>query len=74
MRLNQLLFCVLSLAMGISFSADAQSYRGRRAGNVSLGGRIADCNLAGAVFMETNKAFNNIDGGRCVMNGARDSS
>ena len=71
MRLNQLLFCVLSLAMGISLSADAQSYRGRRAGNVSPGGRIADCNLAGTVFMETNKAFNNIDGGRCVMNGAR---
>ena len=71
MRLNQLLLCVFSLAMGISFSSDAQSYRGRRAGNVSPGGRIADCNLAGTVFMETNKAFNNIDGGRCVMNGAR---
>ncbi len=71
MRLNQLLLCVLSPAMGISFSADAQSYRGRRAGNVSPGGRIADCNLAGTVFMETNKAFNKIDGGRCVLNGAR---
>lgn len=71
MRNIQFLAALATLTLLVSFQAEAQSYRGRRAGNVSPRGRVADCNLAGTVFMEANKAFNNIDGGRCVMNGAR---
>ena len=68
-------FCSLvALAALVTFTStvDAQVYRGRRAGKtISPTGRLADCNLSGAVFMETNKAFNAIDGGRCILNGAR---
>ncbi len=34
------------------FDANAQSYRGRRAGNVTARGYVASCNMAGTVFME----------------------
>ena len=49
----------------------AQSYRGKRAGRANAMGRVNDCNLAGTVFMEVNRAFGMVDGGRCVLNGSR---
>jgi len=51
--------------------ADAQSYRGRRAGSVSARGSVADCNMAGSVFTEVGRNFSMVNGGRCVLNGSR---
>jgi len=59
-------FAVLSV-----FDANAQSYRGRRAGNVTARGYVASCNMAGTVFMEVGRNFGMVDGGRCVLNGSR---
>ena len=57
--------------MVLASTADAQSYRGRRAGSVTARGSIADCNMAGTVFMEVGKNFGMVNGGRCVLNGSR---
>ena len=57
--------------MVLASTADAQSYRGRRAGSVTARGSIADCNMAGTVFMDLGRNFGKVDGGRCVLNGAR---
>ncbi|MEC8362387.1 MAG: hypothetical protein VX002_08780, partial [Bacteroidota bacterium] len=54
-----------------SAQADAQSYRGRRAGSVSARGYVADCNMAGSVFTEVGRNFSMVNGGRCVLNGSR---
>ena len=59
-------FAVLSV-----FDVNAQSYRGRRAGNVTARGYVSSCNMAGTVFMEVGKNFSAVDGGRCVLNGSR---
>ena len=57
--------------MVLASTADAQSYRGRRAGSVTARGSIANCNMAGTVFMEVGKNFGMVNGGRCVLNGSR---
>ena len=48
-------FSVACALMVLASTADAQSYRGRRAGSVTARGSIADCNMAGTVFMEVGK-------------------
>lgn len=62
---------VAALLMTWSAQADAQSYRGRRAGSVSARGYVADCNMAGSVFTEVGRNFSMVNGGRCVLNGSR---
>ena len=64
-------FSVACALMVLASTADAQSYRGRRAGSVTPRGSISDCNMAGTVFMEVGRTFGKVDGGRCVLNGAR---
>ena len=49
----------------------AQSYRGKRAGRANASGFVRDCNMAGTVFMEVNRSFGEVNGGRCVLNGSR---
>ena len=64
-------FSVACALMVLASTADAQSYRGRRAGSVTARGSIANCNMAGMVFTDLGRNFSKVDGGRCVLNGAR---
>ena len=64
-------FSVACALMVLASTADAQSYRGRRAGSVTPRGSISDCNMAGTVFAELRKNFDKVNGGRCVLNGSR---
>ncbi len=70
-NLRLLGWSVACALMVLASTADAQSYRGRRAGSVTARGSIADCNMAGTVFMEVGKNFGMVNGGRCVLNGSR---
>ena len=67
--LNLLLPTVLLVL--VSFQADGQSYRGKRAGKISAVGAVSECNMAGTVFTEINRSFGDVDGGRCILNGSR---
>jgi len=62
---------VASALMTLAFTADAQSYRGKRAGRANPTGYVANCNMAGTVFMDVGKSFSAVNGGRCVLNGSR---
>ena len=65
----------LSLAAGLmllSSASSAQSFRGQRAGNVSPKGRVQDCNHSGAIVQKSgDRIFADLNGGQCVLNGAR---
>mgnify|MGYP001973625256 FL=1 len=71
MNLRTLGWGVAAFFMTWSMQVDAQSYRGRRAGSVTARGSVANCNMAGSVFMEVGRNFNMVNGGRCILNGSR---
>ena len=63
----------------LPFSSDAQTYRGQRAGRtVSPQGNLSTCNYSGSTISAEqgllageHQLFSDIDGGKCVLNGAR---
>jgi len=71
-QLRSLSLVLVGAAMMLTSVSIAQSYRGQRAGNISPRGRVQECNHAGAVIQELNdQVFQDLDGGACVLNGAR---
>lgn len=71
-QLRSLSLALVGVAMMLTSVSIAQSYRGQRAGNISPRGRVQECNHAGAVIQEPNDlVFQDLDGGACVLNGAR---
>ena len=71
-QLRSLTLVLAGAAMMLTSVSIAQSYRGQRAGNISPRGRVQECNHAGAIVQELNdRIFQDLDGGSCVLNGAR---
>ena len=71
-QLRSLSLALVGAAMMLTSVSIAQSYRGQRAGNISPRGRVQECNHAGAIVQDLgDQIFQDIDGGACVLNGAR---
>ena len=71
-QLRSLSLALVGAAMMLTSVSIAQSYRGQRAGNISPRGRVQECNHAGAIVQDLgDPIFQDIDGGACVLNGAR---
>ncbi len=70
--LHRLNLVVFAAALWLCISdVSAQTYAGRRAGNVSASGRITNCNYSGSFFTDTKRLLRDLNGGQCVLNGAR---
>ena len=71
-QLRSLNLALVGAAMMLTSVSIAQSYRGQRAGNISPRGRVQECNHAGAIVQDLgDPIFQDLDGGACVLNGAR---
>lgn len=71
-QLRSLSLVLFGAAMMLTSVSIAQSYRGQRAGNISPRGRVQECNHAGAIVQDLDdRIFQDLDGGACVLNGAR---
>ena len=71
-QLRSFSLALVGAAMMLTSVSIAQSYRGQRAGNISPRGRVQECNHAGAIIQKLNdEIFQDLDGGACVLNGAR---
>ena len=71
-QLRSLSLVLIGAAMMLTSVSIAQSFRGQRAGNISPRGRVQECNHAGAIVQDLDDhIFQDLDGGVCVLNGAR---
>lgn len=71
-QLRSLSLALVGAAMMLTSVSIAQSYRGQRAGNISPRGRVQECNHAGAIVQDLgDRIFQDLNGGACVLNGAR---